>query len=957
MSYSYPDRSAGGNTLFVTDFNGCNFQLVSDLSDENLLTINGFELTYPTATGKSDGALEAMVSGGDFPLSFQWEELLGAELNNNAAMLSNIPSGHYELTVFENSGCEQSDRVYLPGCYDLLLEQIAIQHETSYKASNGAALFLSDFDSIVSLRVIDATNHLFTYSVADSTTLFYAKEDTLYLQNLAAGDYFISATNPEGTLAYAEFEILEYEMFEFSDSTIIHVQKIDEASGSISATFSGGVAPYQVVWTNLELPSEQLNVFTEDSKSVLSDALAGSYQITVVDDYGNEISQTFTIAEPASALKLSVAEIKNASCYSYADAFVTLNAEGGWGNYQFGHDKVSGFLNGNSFVDLEVREHPFYLVDEYGALDSLVVSITQPDLLTSQVEFVDSVNCYGNNDGEIEFAIRGGTVPYRLKDLNAAFDWATDSVAHNLSHGNYTYIFTDINGCIGQDTLTVYMPQPDSLLFAKVQVVHTTCNTNNGSIQVAMQGGTPDYTYKWTNFKDEVIGTEANITQLAQDGYYILEVNDVHGCSQKLEQRIQPSTNPIILDVDTTAVLCFGDSTGTAFVVDAQPGNPYAPYSFFWSNGDTGSIVNGYAQGIYSVSVRDTNGCSSVKYFEVTQPNALDASVINTKDALCYGYSDGLVEVEASGGVGEYVYRWSNGDTTALADSLSQGVYDLILMDDNLCVYTHQYAIEHPAELQVDLGDDITMCPGNTLTIDGQDFFTHQWSSDQGIISNERYVSLSDENSYYLQVTNEIGCFAHDTLTITIGNNALQADFLMTSEACLGDSLMIFELSNLPLDSMRWEYSNEAFLNITDSITPDYILSLLSVTNGIYNVDLWAYSGGCISNVTKQVEIIDKNDSIDDGYDWGYQDPLIQSFVISPNPNDGTFMVNIGLREAADVKVVVYSVNYGQSVHTRTESGLQEYVLSYQLTGLTTGMYVVMLNAGDERKQIKIIIE
>jgi hypothetical protein len=79
--------------------------------------------------------------------------------------------------------------------------------------------------------------------------------------------------------------------------------------------------------------------------------------------------------------------------------------------------------------------------------------------------------------------------------------------------------------------------------------------------------------------------------------------------------------------------------------------------------------------------------------------------------------------------------------------------------------------------------------------------------------------------------------------------------------------------------------------------------------------------------------------------------------TVAPNPNDGYFTLSIALREAADIKVIVYSVNSGQIIDTRTGQGQEEYELSYELDGLNTGMYVVILDTKEERKQKKMIIE
>ena len=995
----------------------------------------------------------------------------------------------------------------------------------------------------------------------------------------------MSATNIQGEKAYVQFEIKPYERFYISDVQVNHAKRIGEASGTIKVDVSGGAGGNTYKWESLASPTMSLDTEAFESAGILNNALAGKYKFTATDKYGNPVTETIEIKQPEKPLKISITEFRNESCKDYEDAYVKLEAEGGWGDYQFRQDRSEYYSNSKNWLNLDVREHYFYLTDKMGVEDSVTIIITEPEYLRAKTKFVDSVNCKSASDGVIDFSVDGGTKPYRFAFETAPNVWTKDTTAGNLSEGHYTFVFTDSNNCVGQDTLTVYMPEPDSLLFNKIDVTHTTCETDNGSITVTMQGGTRPYRYQWQDAAHNTLSTDSTVSALEQSGLYFLSVLDFHNCPQKLEQRINPSTNPVITDIDTTRVLCFGGNTGTATVKKADPAVPFAPYQITWSNGDTGPTSTGYAIGTYPATITDTNNCTTTTYFEITQPDSLKVIFESAKDADCYGYNDGFIKVSATGGVGNYRfkwsngdttntadslyigqyevlvtdsnkcetldqfaigqpdsvttvltdskdadcygyndgyitvqalggvggykfkwsngdttntadtlykgrysvlltdthnctttnyyeidhpdslnsvvigikdadcfkyndgyiqiraeggvggyrYKWSNGDTTNVADTLKKGIYSLYLTDKHNCFTSRSYEIDHPDSLWgevagikdahcfgyndgfidfkpiggvggykfkwtngdttyiadslykgtysliltdkhncrfdqafeigepdkliVDLGEDIQICPGNTITIDGQEFSTHKWSTTDGLISNERFVEIGEQREYFLEVTNSIGCFAWDSIGLTIGNDALDAEFLMTSESYLGDTMSIFELSNLELDSLKWIFNNEAFIDVTHNELPSYVFELESKQTGIYNVELWAYSGGCISKISKQVEITEGSDSGDTTGIIGYREPLIKSLLVMPNPNDGNFQLKIELREEADVRVVLFSVSYGDIIDEHFDYGLKEYVLDYQFGGLNSGAYVIMLNAKDERRQIKMIIE
>lgn len=949
--------AAGSYSMHVIDSSGCRFNLEALLLDTAMIRVAFNVADYPSGANPSGGAIQAFVTGGAKPYTYEWRQQFGEDLLGASSLLKGMPSGHYSLRVTGTDECSKDTSIYLPGVSDAPFTIAKLGNETSLSAQNGFCRLTSKFKSWKSFYLITPKSKKLPFNPGDSTALFYCKGDTVFLQNLAGGSYFISGITAGDTTVYTHFTIEPYRLFQFRSINVVNVDTIGGTTGEVVVVVTGGGGGNKFEWSRVSgsgsgVPASQ----DYPESSTLSGLTSGKYRVAVTDRYGNTIVDTATVEAPPARLSISIAEHNNESCKTYKDANVTLKAEGGWGDYQFRHDNAVHYVNGSFFDTLNVRKHYFYLIDKMGVVDSVAVDIAEPDYLTSRAALVDSVNCKNASDGRVEFEVKGGTAPYRFANLVSPTDWTTNTVALRVAAGKYYYIFTDANTCVGQDTVEVDMYEPDSLLFTKIDITHTTCNTDNGAIKVLMQGGTKPYTYAWRNFSNDLIGSDSSVNGLIRNGLYTLDVYDYHNCHQHAEKRIAPSTNPEVTNVDTTAVLCYGGNTGKAFVVDVKPGEPFAPYNFTWSNGDTGKVASGYRKGVHFVTISDTNKCSTVKYFEVTQPDSLRIAIADRKNAHCFGYNDAFLLAEGQGGVGGYAYRWSTGDTTALAKNLYKGVYGLKLTDANKCLTEESFTIDEPAKQLVDLGDDIKMCPGNSRILDGQDFATHKWFTKQGVVSNERYYTAKEANDYYLEVTNSIGCFAWDTLNLSIGNDALKADFLLSSQAKLGDTLSLFELSNIPLDSLQWDYDNSAFSKIGPA-NPDYVLFLKTLKQGIYNINLYAFSGGCVSVATKQVEIIADTDTLPNDGDLGYKDPLIKSFTISPNPSDGNFYATVELREVSDINLVMFSIVSSAKIDERSEHSLKDYSVGYNLSNLNSGVYLLILKAGSERKQVKIIIQ
>ncbi|MDR0505615.1 MAG: T9SS type A sorting domain-containing protein [Dysgonamonadaceae bacterium] len=953
--------ASGALSLHLVDANGCRFELETELLESNLPTIEEPVLQHPQA-GASNGAIRAAVRGGIKPYICQWKNLLSANTGNERNEIDNdlfitelkdIPEGCYNLTVSDAGGCSDSMLIYLATPQTRYFELVKKGDETSFKASNGYAILYIDA-ALTEYTVISPQHTVATYSSGDVTEHFEVRNDTVYLQNISSGQWYVSGKTASGENTVIIFEIAPYQEFIFTNTEITQVSRRGDSDGEIRVEVRGGGGNNRFAWTDEKGTS--FPYINGENNSILQNIPAGKYTVAVEDRYGNRIEKTLEVIEPESPLQLSVIEYKNQSCRDYANAYVCLSASGGWGDYQFRHESETYYSNGSIYRNLATGLQYFYLTDKLGVTDSVQVTITEPEYLRASVSHIDSVKCKGAYDGKITFNITGGTAPYSFKKIEAPL-WTQGNEAVGLSSGYHTFIFTDKNNCEGKDTLTVYVPEPDSLLFKDVKVTHTACNEDNGKISFEMQGGTRPYSYKWTDGNGAVIGADSMINGLKQNGFYRLEVTDANGCRQYLEQLIAPSTLPRIIRVETTNVLCYGESNGTARVMEVEAATPYAPYTLNWSNGDTGEFADNLSQGQHSVTVSDGNGCSTTYYFNISQPDSLYLLVTDYKNPHCFGYSDGYIHTQTHGGEGNKTYLWSNGATTPNIDGLVKGDYSVRVTDANGCSFESQFTLVEPDYQSVDLGEDVLMCPGNTHTIDGGNYAHYRWFTDSNTqLSTGRYLNVTETGRYHLEAKTSDGCSAWGDITVTVGNNALQADLLLASDAAVGDTLYIFELSNIPVDSLKWEYDSLAFTPIKaeDEYDQPYILLLKCNKTGIYNIGLQTFSGGCYSPAVKQVEVFVRSDE-DTEDEWGIS-PMIKNLKVYPNPNNGNFTVEIELRETADVQLTLFEIASGHILHQRTETKSDAYVVPYSLNTLNSGAYVMIVAVGNERKQVKIII-
>ena len=222
--------------------------------------------------------------------------------------------------------------------------------------------------------------------------------------------------------------------------------------------------------------------------------------------------------------------------------------------------------------------------------DSVTINSTvpTPPVLTSVKK---NPVCFGNNDGSIAIHVTSGTAPY-------TYQWTpggnTTDTLKNISAGTYSVHITDANGCV-HDTVIV-ITQPPTLVFTTTSA-QPTCGNNDGSATVTnVTGGTPGYTYLWSNSQ-----TNSAITGLA-GGNFIVTVTDSAGCSKKDSVFLHSSPTPPVANFKSSPV-CIGVSTN---FTDLSSG---PPTTWNWNFGDGNTSVvqnptNTYSTaGTYSVTL------------------------------------------------------------------------------------------------------------------------------------------------------------------------------------------------------------------------------------------------------------------------------------------------------------------------------------------------------------------
>src|SRR5690606_16138590 len=92
-------------------------------------------------------------------------------------------------------------------------------------------------------------------------------------------------------------------------------------------------------------------------------------------------------------------------------------------------------------------------------------------------------------------------------------------------------------------------------------------------------------------------------------------------------------------------ITCYGLNDGTASVTVS---GGTAPYTYSWSNGQTGNSLTSLGKGTYVVTITDANNCTTTQSFTITEPAFVHPPVA-VNQSFCIGQNATLANMVITG--------------------------------------------------------------------------------------------------------------------------------------------------------------------------------------------------------------------------------------------------------------------------------------------------------------------
>lgn len=369
-------------------------------------------------------------------------------------------------------------------------------------------------------------------------------------------------------------------------------ESCNSSNGSITATATGGTAPYLYSIDGINFLTN--NVFTG--------LAASNYTITVKDALNTINTSTTTILNSCPQVSVNVLP----STCSLSNGSITATGSNGSVPYQYSIDGIN-FQSSGVFNNLLARSYTVTIKDANGLLNSttaIVNNIAGPAIILSATP----ATCF-NNDGTVTVTGSGGTAPYQSsKD---GINYQANGQFGQLGSGSNLFFIKDANGCSSSQGITV--PLADNLtLSGGNNIPLTVCEGKTITLPAASNGTIITWTPTTSLSNNTILNPVAS--PVISTRYYIL--SELGICSKKDSVDVVVLPAPVA-NAGSGGTICFGNN----FQLNAPIGLQYAwsPALYLDNTAIHNPLVTRPARDIqYSLAVTDMNGCSSLSLATVS---------------------------------------------------------------------------------------------------------------------------------------------------------------------------------------------------------------------------------------------------------------------------------------------------------------------------------------------------
>ncbi len=618
----HPDLPAGDYEFIVTDIGGCEVRESFTIESAPILIDTSYQQNL--GCGETDSGVAGIVTSLVENHQTTWD---------NGAIgdtISNLTTGIYKGIITTDAGCTDSIEVEITDV-DYTLE-IGRNNPLCGNENDANAVLIS---SAYVTAVGNPTGN-FTYEWSDPNN---QTTDTAFA--LTPGDYTVTVTDITTGCAKEEMVFIVAPDIITVDNIKSEETCIGIGDGSVIFNVQGGVPGYTYDWGD--------DFFRTDPGR--NDLNAGDYVVTITDQNGCSIENSFTIIAPEDiAIAFTVDSI---SCVN-ATGSATVVATGGTGDFSYLWNDAE---NQTSITATDLTENTFEVVvtDENTGCNTTanvaIGSIPSIEINTSSTPSF----CSESASGTANVTITGGSGNYRvIWDDPQAQETAT---AENLAAGDYMVLVVDDSGC--EEAQLVTVADESNMMEINFNTQNITCNgMTNGMAEVMVTGSEDNYTFTWST------GSQSRSLEDLPGGEYMVTVSDDNGCSSVDTVMIE---EPELFTglIEEQQISCKGENDGNIEIL-AEGGTAPFTYSINGRSFSESQNFPDLRENVYQVLIKDSNGCEEeLGRINIEEPEEI--TVVLDRQLIAEAGNPISLDSDVQNAQGELIYNWeSDGEQASI---------------------------------------------------------------------------------------------------------------------------------------------------------------------------------------------------------------------------------------------------------------------------------------------------
>lgn len=369
----------------------------------------------------------------------------------------------------------------------------------------------------------------------------------------------------------------------------------------------------------------------------------------------------------------------------------------------------------------------------------------------------------------------------------------------------------------------------------------TFCDGESGVLNVVGTGGVTPYEYSI----DATSFGSNNVFNNLSNGAYEIIVRDDAGCISRISDTLKYEKIKVLA---TSTASCFDYDGGSINLTATKGVEPYEYSSDNGANYSSISFIQGLAEGVYNVKVKDANNCVFDTTINIDQSHM--GPTVTTSPSQC----SGILGTATVTFIGPDVYTFSidnntsiqTGNTTYTYTQLEGGSYLFQCSDIDGCVESTTFEVgSENVSLSIDnvIHEECNQNDASFLMNTSNGVGPYSFSIDGGLsFSPTGEFTDLDEGFYSTKVIDSRGCESQDTILIT-NTGGVTAYLKADTTVCNGDELYLY--SGGTGEGLTFTWSN--------GLSSDSIHTLFPNSSVTYNLtveDIYSCSVDLTTNIT-----------------------------------------------------------------------------------------------------------